>query len=318
KINNENYNNESFDDLMQLAINDKVQVEKLADNGDLLAQKVLYSFYSQGGVILASNMEQFLYYTKLAAHQGDPLAQATYARSIFQSIEELKDGKSVPLTSVVSVKKRIEESLYWYKKAHENGISETIKDINQLETNFLEDWINPVIAKHGLICLNRLESDVEVEDKLILISLSEEMLVDMYKNVIYLKYCYDKANKSKLNKDVHLYKEAVIEMYAESIYICELLHEKGISEFDAIALMSSFYLVHLSIEISKHVNNISDKDKIDIVNSLLLVIDAKDMVNTSSYIELIRMGACWLLRHQYGEFLPIQDKESIINEKKRQ
>lgn len=300
---------ESFQDLMKLAFNNKKYIEDRAEKGDLMCQQVLYTIYAHSEKD-NSTIEKFSYYSKLAAYQNDVIAQINYARIILKNINELIDQKNIPLKLVVSIKKQLEESLYWFKKAYENGENEVLYDINMIENNLLNNRINPLVFKHGLISLNRTLTDRQVESKLTSVQLSEELLKEIFEEAIYLRYCYNKYNNSVI------YNKAVMHSYDYSIKICELLQERDVIEFDPIALMSSYYLIVLADETLSHVNNISNEEKEEIINSFLLIIGADDMVHTKNYIELIRMGACWILRHRASDLILLMlDKNKIIKEK---
>ena len=84
-------NNDKFANLMKLAFEDRDNVEKCAENGDLDCQIVLYTIYTPSKSN-NSTIEKFVYYTKLAAHQNDATAQKNYGKFIFDNINELKNG----------------------------------------------------------------------------------------------------------------------------------------------------------------------------------------------------------------------------------
>lgn len=140
-------------ELTNLLKQDKDIVEKGAENGNLECQQLLYTLHMIGANIDKFNRDKFEYYTKLAAHQNDSTAQFNHAKNIYDSIEELKSENiekngGVLIDSLLGIKEKLEESIFWYKKSHDNGDRKGLENANNIEINILNNWIDPLVKEY--------------------------------------------------------------------------------------------------------------------------------------------------------------------------
>lgn len=134
-------------------------IEEGANNGNLACLELLYTLYGTALEENEENVLKYIYYTKLAAHQNDPIAQFNYAKSIYDNIEELKpetlekNADRIPIDSLHDIKEKLEESIYWFNKSYENADTDELKmsaleSIKNIKNNILNGWIEPQIKKY--------------------------------------------------------------------------------------------------------------------------------------------------------------------------
>lgn len=143
--------NEEFTNLFKQD-NGILIIEEGADNGNLDCQQLLYTIYLAEINLDEKNKDKYEHYTKLAAYQNDPIAQSNYAKIIYDSIEELKSEYlekhgGVPTDSLLYIQDKLQKSLGWYKKAYDNGNTDAVESINNVEF-ILKDFINPLVHQH--------------------------------------------------------------------------------------------------------------------------------------------------------------------------
>lgn len=145
----------SEDELMNILNKDNGEkiIEEGAENGNLQCQQLLYTIHMIGAKINKINRDKFEYYTKLAAEQNDSTAQFNHAKNIYDSIEELKsenmeNNNGVLIDSLPYIQKKLNESVYWYRKSYENGNKEGLEYVKKIEVNLLKDWIDPLVQEY--------------------------------------------------------------------------------------------------------------------------------------------------------------------------
>ena len=138
---------------------------------------------------------------------------------------------------------------------------------------------------------------ISLEEKLSVNLLTDEMQAKVYRGVQNIKHYGDQLSRSQSQDDISNYKEAVMHAFEPSIEIYEWLKEKGIFQLNAIVLLASFYLIHLSDVSFKEPTSFSEKEITNTVDTFLAVMGAQGKVDTSSYNELVRISVKWLLQH---------------------
>jgi len=139
--------------------------------------------------------------------------------------------------------------------------------------------------------------EMNLEEKLSINLLTDEMQARVYKGVQNIKHYSDQLFRSQSQEDISNYQKAVMQAFKLSIEVYEWLNEKDINELNAIVLLSSFYLIHLSDITFKEPSTFSEKEITNTVDTFLTAMGAQGKVDTSSYNELVRIGIRWLLKH---------------------
>jgi len=138
---------------------------------------------------------------------------------------------------------------------------------------------------------------MSLEEKLNVNLLTDEMQAKVYRGVQNIKYYGDQLSRSQSQEDISNYQQAVMLAFEASIEVYEWLKEKEIDELNAIVLLASFYLIHLSDITFKEPTSFSEMEITNTVDTFLTVMGAQGKVDTSSYNELVRVGVNWLLKH---------------------
>ena len=139
---------------------------------------------------------------------------------------------------------------------------------------------------------------ISLEEKLSINLLTDEMQGKVYIKVQNIKYYSDQFSITQSQNDIVSYQQLVIEAFETTVEIYEWLKEKGISELNVISLLASFYLINLSDVTFKEATSFSDMEIINTVDTFLATMGVQQgTVDTSSYIELVRIGVRWLLKH---------------------
>ncbi len=123
-------------------------IEEGAENGNLECQQLLYNIHYIGRNVDKENKDKFEYYTMLAAHQNDSVAQFNHAKNIYDSIIELKQeyiqkNGGVNPVSGTDIKAKLDDAKAWYSKAYKNGNITAENSLKELSK--IIDWIDSMV-----------------------------------------------------------------------------------------------------------------------------------------------------------------------------